>query len=155
RLRFRCVPETASTLPQRRGAGCASSYRLRHESRGAVRRDARGTRRAVLRRHLGTGIFRLGLGSEPQKFATLLVCFSRGPVHKYHLAERKPVRQLLADIRKTPTPTAPDLLSELPPERGLDAAPVARVPWRIGRAMTNVDVERSLPLSETRGDATK
>jgi len=88
--------------------------------------------------------FQVPRSRELQKYETLVVHFSPERVHKYRLVERKMVAALLADIRKTPTPGQPEMISECPrePEPGAIAPSVA--PRRIGCGMSPDDVVRAM-----------
>lgn len=79
-----------------------------------------------------------------RRFDTLVVYFSPEHVYKYRLVERKALRELLADVRRTPTPSQPEMISEWPAPPRLDEVAPAVAPRRIGLRMTPEDVVRAM-----------
>lgn len=79
-----------------------------------------------------------------RRFDTLVVYFSPEQVYKYRLVERKALRELLADVRRTPTPSQPEMISEWPAPPRLDEVAPPVPPRRIGLRMTPEDVARAM-----------
>lgn len=83
-------------------------------------------------------------GPAVRRFDTLVVFFSPEQVYKFHLVERKALRQLLLDFRRTPTPRQPEMISEWPaPPRLGEVAPLVP-PRRIALGMSPDDVARAM-----------